>query len=70
MFGFQGKAVPDPFLIEIESYPDQETLIQVRKDLAMVLLHAASSPTYSSWYCIRKGISGSLPSKSQRALTA
>ena len=35
---FQGKDTPDPFLIEIESYPDQETVKQVRRDLAMVLL--------------------------------
>jgi hypothetical protein len=35
---FPGKAKPDPFLIEIESYPDAETIEQVRRDLAMVLL--------------------------------
>ena len=35
---FAGKTTPDPFLIEIEDYPDQETVEQIRRDLAMVLL--------------------------------
>jgi hypothetical protein len=35
---FAGKPDPDPFLIEIEAYPDQETLEQIRRDLAMVIL--------------------------------
>jgi hypothetical protein len=35
---FAGKATPDPFLIEIETYPDQETMEQLRRDLAMVIL--------------------------------
>lgn len=35
---FAGKSAPDPFLLEIEAYPDQETIEQVRRDLAMVLL--------------------------------
>lgn len=35
---FAGKTTPDPFLIEIEAYPDQETMEQIRRDLAMVML--------------------------------
>ncbi len=35
---FADKAAPDPFLIEIEAYPEQDTLAQIRKDVAMVLL--------------------------------
>jgi hypothetical protein len=35
---FADKPTPDPFLIEIEVYPEQETLEQIRKDVAMVLL--------------------------------
>jgi hypothetical protein len=35
---FPDKPAPDPFLIEIESYPEPDTLDQIRKDLAMVLL--------------------------------
>jgi hypothetical protein len=35
---FAGKDTPDPFLIEIESYPEQDTPEQIRSDLAMVLL--------------------------------
>jgi hypothetical protein len=35
---FPDKLTPDPFLIEIETYPEQDTLEQIRKDVAMVLL--------------------------------
>ena len=35
---FADKANPDPFLIEIETYPEQDTPEQIRKDVAMVLL--------------------------------
>jgi hypothetical protein len=35
---FPDKPTPDPFLIEIESYPEQDTLEQIRRDVAMVLL--------------------------------
>jgi len=35
---FPDKPTPDPFLIEIESYPDPETLNHMRRDVAMVLL--------------------------------
>jgi hypothetical protein len=35
---FPEKPEPDPFLIEIEAYPSQDTLDQIRKDLALVLL--------------------------------
>src|ERR1700691_4005344 len=35
---FPDRPAPDPFLIEVESYPDQETVRQLRDDAAMVLL--------------------------------
>jgi hypothetical protein len=35
---FASHAAPDPFLVEIESYPEQDTPEQIRKDVAMVLL--------------------------------
>ncbi len=35
---FPNRPGPDPFLIEIETYPDQETAAQLRDDAAMVLL--------------------------------
>jgi hypothetical protein len=35
---FPDKSTPDPFLIEIESYPEQDTLEQIRRDVAIVLL--------------------------------
>jgi hypothetical protein len=35
---FPDKPTPDPVLIEIETYPEQDTLEQIRKDVAMVLL--------------------------------
>jgi hypothetical protein len=35
---FPNRSGPDPFLIEIETYPDQETSAQLRDDAAMVLL--------------------------------
>lgn len=35
---FPDQPVPEPFLIEIETYPEQGTLDQIRKDVAMVLL--------------------------------
>jgi len=35
---FRDRPEPDPFLIEIESYPEPNTLAQLRDDAAMVLL--------------------------------
>jgi hypothetical protein len=35
---FPARVEPDPFLIEIETYPDREVLTQLREDIAMVLL--------------------------------
>jgi hypothetical protein len=35
---FPNRSGPDPFLIEIETYPDQKTATQLRDDAAMVLL--------------------------------
>lgn len=35
---FVGKDTADPFLIEIEAYPNQDTVRQIRRDLAMVML--------------------------------
>jgi hypothetical protein len=35
---FPNRPGPDPFLIEIETYPDQETATQLRDDAAMVIL--------------------------------
>jgi hypothetical protein len=35
---FSDKATPDLFLLEVETYPEQDTLRQIRRDLAMVLL--------------------------------
>jgi hypothetical protein len=35
---FSDQPAPEPFLIEIETYPEQDTLDQIRKDVAMVLL--------------------------------
>lgn len=41
---FRAGGIPDPFLIEIESYPDQETISQLRDDAAMVLLSRGVLP--------------------------
>jgi hypothetical protein len=41
---FAGKEKPDPVLFEIESYPDRETLSQIRRDLAIVLLSRGVIP--------------------------
>ena len=35
---FPDRTGPDPFLIEIESYPEKDTVAQLRDDAAMVLL--------------------------------
>jgi hypothetical protein len=41
---FADRVKPDPFLIEIESYPDKETAEQLRDDAAMVLLNRRVLP--------------------------
>jgi len=52
---FAGKKKPDPFLIEIEAYPDQETLRQIRRDLAMVLLTRNVIPDMIVFVLLPKG---------------
>jgi hypothetical protein len=41
---FAGESAADPFLIEIETYPEQDTIKQIRMDLAMVLLTRGAIP--------------------------
>lgn len=41
---FPDRPTPDPFLIEIESYPEQDTIRQLRDDAAMTLLSRGVLP--------------------------
>jgi hypothetical protein len=52
---FPDRASPDPFLIEIESYPDAETLVQLRNDAAMVLLARGVLPNILLFVLFPKG---------------
>ncbi|MBI1832800.1 MAG: hypothetical protein HYR84_15265 [Planctomycetes bacterium] len=52
---FAGRPSSDPFLIEIETYPDRETLDQIRRDLAIVLLARGVVPDILLLVLLPKG---------------
>jgi hypothetical protein len=52
---FIRKDSPDPFLVEIETYPDADTLEQVRRDLAMVILTRGVIPDILVLVLLPKG---------------
>ena len=66
-----GRDHPEPFVVEIATYPELRAAEQALRDLLLVYLSAARSPTSSCWYSAPRGSSASpttpaAPARTQR----